>query len=363
MSEQKKRLHMAHNIYSNPVLNGTGRKFDGFSIDFRGIQTPRATYWAVCNWGMNLSGFRTEHPDAKGGGAYAGMQNTCNGKTAIMAFWEIFYEGESKRHNARRVYPAGKDNTFGGEGEGTNYITPFGWEDNCWYRMILRSWVDAEKGTTFVGQWICNRETGSWSLISCFDTGLKDSFLEGGMSQFQENYWDEDSEPIREFHLKNIYVLDHTEKKWKYIERTALSYDDPAWHFNTAGTHNFGATTEYFFGSAGGDVENAKEYDAVRPLSSVYAVEKKEELFGGEKELLPKKEQKNGRSYLCFEGGNTACPVMLCAYTVLDNTGKTVAKKEVSLPTIREIELPEGSRFLCKLVDVYGRERDYELQL
>ena len=56
MSEQKKRLHMAHNIYSNPVLNGTGRKFDGFSIDFRGIQTPRATYWALCNWGMNLSG-------------------------------------------------------------------------------------------------------------------------------------------------------------------------------------------------------------------------------------------------------------------------------------------------------------------
>ena len=54
---------------------------------------------------------------------------------------------------------------------------------------------------------------------------------------------------------------------------------------------------------------------------------------------------------------------MLCAYTVLDNTGKTVAKKEVSLPTIREIELPEGSRCLCKLVDVYGRERDYELQL
>ena len=84
MSEQKKRLHMAHNIYSNPVLNGTGRKFDGFSIDFRGIQTPRATYWALCNWGMNLSGFRTEHPDAKGGGAYAGMQNTCNGKTATV---------------------------------------------------------------------------------------------------------------------------------------------------------------------------------------------------------------------------------------------------------------------------------------
>ena len=78
---------------------------------------------------------------------------------------------------------------------------------------------------------------------------------------------------------------------------------------------------------------------------------------------MPKKEQKNGRSYLCFEGGNTACPVMLCAYTVLDNTGQTVAKKEVSLPTIREIELPEGSRCRCKLVDVYGRERDYELQL
>ena len=41
---------MAKNIYSDPDLSKTSRQFEGFTIDFRGVDTPNSTYWALCNW-------------------------------------------------------------------------------------------------------------------------------------------------------------------------------------------------------------------------------------------------------------------------------------------------------------------------
>ena len=163
---------MAYNIYSDPDLSATSRKFDAFTIEFRGTKTPYLTYWALCNFGL---GFTPEtqamFPEIKGGGAYAGLQNVdeAKGRKAIMAFWEMAYKdaetGEPKILTASRVYPKG-ENTFGGEGEGTNCIRNYEWRDNTWYRMLLRTWEDAERGTTFVGQWVEEKETGKWTLIS-----------------------------------------------------------------------------------------------------------------------------------------------------------------------------------------------------
>lgn len=363
MSEKQPRRYMAHNIYSNPVLRGTSGGFDGFSIDFRGIETPVATYWALCNWGMDLTSFRAIHPDAKGCGAYAGLQNTCNGKTAIMAFWETMYDGDSKRHNARRIYPAGADRAFGGEGEGTNYITPFPWEDNTWYRMVLRSWSDAENGTTFVGQWVENRESGVWSLISYFDTKLKDSFLRGGMSQFQENYWQDDSEPIRSFHLKNIFVMDHADGAWKYIPRTSLGIDDPAWGFHTGGTHEFGATTEYFFGSAGGDVEDPVAYDAARPINALFALPGEAVLPTAEK-TAPTGASVSGSgdtALLTWTVAPTAVPVLGVKAEVLDASGTVLAIVTQTRPEKNTVSVPAGERYRLTLTDLYGRNEVCEI--
>ena len=82
---------MAKNIYSDPDLSKTSKKFDGFTIDFRGIDTPNSTYWALCNWQMDLTEFKKKYPDAKGGGAYGGLQSSTYEKRAIMSFWEIQY--------------------------------------------------------------------------------------------------------------------------------------------------------------------------------------------------------------------------------------------------------------------------------
>ena len=357
MSNENKKRHMAHNIYSNPILTRTSKKFDGFSIDFRGVQTPISTYWALCNWEMDISSFKNEHPDALGGGAYSGMQNTINGKTAILSFWEILYENETKRHRASRVYPEGKESSFGGEGEGTNYIVPFEWKDMTWYRMVLRSWRDAETGKTFVGQWIENRESGEWTLVSYFNTGLDNSFLKGGMSQFQENFWDEHSEYIREFNLKNIYVKDISDGEWKYVERTSLSYDDPKWGFNTAGTHNFGATQEYFYASAGSDVDDQKKYDTQRPLSSVYGIERSEEFvtYGSCDIIL---ERKDGKKYIKIVEQAHKAPVLCVKTELMDEKGNVISVSEITRPHLKEYTLAESVSVKVTTVDIFGRTNE-----
>ncbi len=352
---------MAHNIYSNPQLGGTSGKFEGFSIDFRGVQTPISTYWALCNWGMDISDFKQTHSDAKGGGAYSGIQNTINGKTAILSFWEILYENETKCHRAKRVYPLGSESSFGGEGEGTNYITPFSWDDMTWYRMVLRSWTDSECGTTFVGQWLQNRESGEWSLVSYFNTGLKDSFMKGGMSQFQENFWDEHSEFIREFNIKNIHIKDLSDGKWKYIERTSLSYDDPKWGFNTAGTHDFGATSEYFYASAGSDVDDQKLYDTQRPLSSIYGIEKSEELICEEScDIIAALE--DGKNVLKVAEQAHRTPILSVSIEAFDESGKKIYESTTTRPHVTSFTLPECASVNVTSCDIYGVENCKEFR-
>ena len=76
---------------------------------------------------MDLTEFKKKYPDVTGGGAYSGLKTNVNSKTGILSFWEVKYkeEGEEKSLRAKRIYPKGSENTFDGEGEGTNYIGEF----------------------------------------------------------------------------------------------------------------------------------------------------------------------------------------------------------------------------------------------
>ena len=258
---------MAKNIYSDPDLSKTSRQFEGFTIDFIGIDTPNSTYWSLCNWGMDLTDFKTTHSDVTGGGAYGGLQTVINGKTAILSFWEVLYKenGETKSHRAHRIYPKGDESSFGGEGEGTNYIHEFNWPTNVWHRFVLHSWVDSETKDTYVGEWIQNLSTKEWTLFSYFNTNLKNSFITGGLSQFQENYYDKYFGYKRSFQIKNMYALDKNKKSWISLDTTTLSYDPPSWGYNTAGTHEMGFTDTYFYGSSGLPVDDQKTYDSNNP--------------------------------------------------------------------------------------------------
>lgn len=255
---------MAHNIYSDPKLN-TSDVYDTFMIDFQGVQTPSYTYWALCNWGMDLSKFKQSHSGVNGGGAYAGLQaNEPGRRSAIMSFWEVSYDG-GQIQRAKMVYPNGETNSFGGEGEGSNYITDYNWQTNNWYRMLLHAWDNPETNTTYMAQWFLDLSTNEWRLISVFDTKLPSSGMTGGFSQFQENYVGTTAKEIREFNFKNMYVRKKSNQLWYSLNTTVLSYDTKAYGYDTAGRHEFGIRNNMFYGLSGGTISNQNQYDKNQP--------------------------------------------------------------------------------------------------
>lgn len=264
LSEPNPEDRMAHNIYSDPDLSGTGGRFDGFLIDFKADRAGTATYWALCNWEMNKDDLMSRYDVTDvSAGAYAGLQMRPDGPKAIMAFWEICFTDNSGNEQtilAQRVYPAdGDTDTFGGEGEGTNYICNYPWQPGSWYRMYLNCYWD-ETGKTFVEQWVADLSTGEWSLISCFDTGLYHSFFEGGMSQFMENYDSYYSNETRTFEYRNIRVRELGSESWTDLNTSLLSVD--TWWDNKKGNALFGATEDRFYGIANGYGPDAFEPQA-----------------------------------------------------------------------------------------------------
>jgi len=262
---------MAHNIYSNPQFNRNDI-YDTFMIDFQGTQTPYYTYWALCNWQMDLTKFKSSHSDVSGGGAYAGLQANGGGKrSAIMSFWEVSYNG-GQIQRAKMVYPNKETNSFGGEGEGSNYITDYNWKNNQWYRMVLHSWDNRNTGTTYVAQWFLDVSSGQWNLISVFDTKLPSSGLTGGFSQFQENYVGSTKDQVREFYFKNMYARKKSNQYWYSLNTTELTYDTKAFGYDTAGRHEFGVRNNSFYGLSGGTVSNQDQYDKQQPERSVLSI-------------------------------------------------------------------------------------------
>ena len=248
-AEDNPESRMAHNIYVNPDLSQTSGQYTGFLIDFCTDCTANCTYWALCNWRMDTSELESEYMLKNTGGAYAGLQNTEEGKKAIMSFWEISYDdenGEEVKVLASRVYPkTNKTSTFGGEGEGTNYIPLFPWEKDHWYRMYLNCYDD-EEGYTFVEQWVQDMEPEVWTEISCFNTGLKHSCFMGAMSQFMENYWGAYSNEVRTFAYRNFYVREKGSDEWKALTKFKMSSD--TWWNNKKGTVAFTSDENTLYG-------------------------------------------------------------------------------------------------------------------
>ena len=358
--------YMAYNFYGNPDLSSTSRKFDSFMIDFRGTITPNNTYWSLCNFGMYLGSARTKaaYPSISGFGAYCGLQNrsVSQGKAGILSFWEANYKapgsvydstiggyainGKKVVLNASRVYPSGSS-TFSGEGDGTNCIAPYAWQTNKWYTMLLHSWEDEETGTTFVGEWFRDVETGEWTLFSYFDTHLYDSYLIGGMSQFQENYseYSYNYTYVRECNLKNQYAYDHTTGAWVSLNTSTLSYGDGG-RANKAGAHTFGKSSDadgdFWWGSTGGTVHDQASYEASSIQSRTYTISQPSSpAFGGTDDISVELVEENGGRYLRWNVPATNSPQLGYTVNIYDGNDNLLSTVSATRPQINEIDISD----------------------
>ena len=349
---------MAYNGYSAPDVSGTSGLYDTFSIDFRSKDTPYYTYWALANFNLYLSNeTKRAYRSISGGGAYAGLQDKgpAYGHAGIMSFWEMRYRDKNQEviMTATRVFPEG-EGTFTGEGDGTNCIAPFDWKDDTWYRMVLHAWEDAETGTTFIGQWFQDRSTGEWTLFSYFDTHLYKSAIQGGVSFFQENYVNNVTiDEVRTYNLKNTYVLDHTDKEWKSLYKSTLSYGDGG-KANKVGQHDFGVDSdedgEFFWGLTGGPVEDQAAYNAASRTSGRFQISQPDKPTFGEmsSETELKLTENDGKKTLSWEYPVTGTPVLSYELDVADRDGNVLFRKSETRPEVTSCEL-EGVEMTADL--------------
>ena len=377
---------MAYNIYSEPVFEGE-MAYTTYAIDMRADLTPDATYWSLANFGMYISdATRAEYPGIEAGGSYAGLQHAGNERKAIMAFWEWHYWPDGPKPSApigknddgtddwgetnltaECIYPRG--GIFGGEGEGTNYIGRYPWRTGEWYRMVLHTWEDPIRGTTYCGQWFQDLSTGKYTLISYFDTKMRDSYLVGNMHFFMENFYGYNLDQERDVKMKNIYAKQKQpsgEFVWTSIKSSKLSHCNN-WANNKIGAHSFGATEEYFWGKSGGfkdmGTQTQADHDAAWPPKVYTISQPAQPTFG---ELKFKKVQllhKDDEWTVKWTMANGSTPQLSYALEVKDGSGKVLYTEEATKPEAfyKTLETIDTDEFVCKvtITDIFGDTKYY----
>ena len=208
-----------HGFYMTCYSDVTDRKSDGFMIDFYS-DSPDAlcTYWSNANWSM----YTTEsirklgYKSITGGGAYAGLQirYSSSDRVGIMSMWRYEYRDKGKITYLYADCMYGANTHYDNEGSGTSCILPYAWKSGQWYKELLYCWTDEETGYTFIGTWYYDYEADEWFLLTYYNTKLADSYIQGDIGQFLENYLDTYNDRYRSFRYKGIYFLSHDSKEW-----------------------------------------------------------------------------------------------------------------------------------------------------
>lgn len=365
-STSKSNKKYAQYLYYTSFVNG---EIDIYTIDFCTDDAPIYTYYALCDFWMSLDGLRSqpdfaELPDTEmntmAGGAYAGLQTHESGPAAIMSFWHIEYidtDGQRQLIEARRLYPAGgKTNKFGNEGTGTNYFTNIDWEPSHWYRMVIRCWDDADTGTTLVGQWLCDLESGEWTLISYFDTGYPDSAMKA-VGRFLEDWAPDTNDQVRSWKLKNIYGREKKTALWHSLDNVTIQAVD----FGAqTGGYEYGVKDNCFWGKTCGIGRDMKEGVTEEELRHVFRISQPAEPElpeTAEPELTLTAANGTVNAEWTFGGLTPQCTAYI---EITDGSGEAAASVAIPRPEVNTAEIGgiAAGTYTVRLTvtDIWGRE-------
>jgi len=239
-------------------------RYTEYMVDFKADHLPNGTYCCLSNWTMDYSSLErqyqsvwTEYDSIH---AYAGFQSLQNGeKVGIMSFWDVYCQDASGRVTtirAKRVYPETTNHTedFGGEGTGAHCIVPYPWEADHWYRMHLICSTSPQTGNTVVDQWVCDLETGAYTLLCSYDTGVAGATFKGSTAIFLENFVTEYSGDVRTMEVCNAWYLDADTNQWYAIREAYIGSDGGLPRLE--GSYSFGTADNRFWmitSGVGGD--------------------------------------------------------------------------------------------------------------
>ena len=364
---------MAYNLYTGPDMSKTSGVHKTFIIDFRAPESTYGTYWALANFGMDLTKETQKvFKKIKLGGGYAGLQHYkgegCEtDRVGILSFWHWEYFGKDENGksawvelNASQMWPDRNDNPFGGEGTGMQSIHDYAWEPNQWYTMALHTWEDVENNSTFAGLWFLDQTTGKWSLCTYYDTHLINSGWTGDMGLFMENFMSSRREGNRSFNVKGMYVLDKADNQWKSINKATVSYGNGG-NPNKVGTHEYGATEEYFWGLSNGTMrDDQAEHDSAWPAKKTFTINQPDTPTFAQPVIDTLSVNKGADGVtVSWAMGEKSSPQLGYTIEIIDEEGNTVSKKNATRPEEVSAVLSDvkAEEFNCRLTitDLFGQ--------
>lgn len=238
-------------------------RYTEYTIDFKADHVPEGTYCSLCNWLVDYSPLKRRYArvwtDSPHINAYAGFQRRGDGsRVSIMSFWDVFCRdcaGRQTRIRAKRVYPSytAETDSFTGEGTGAHCFIPYGWEPKHWYRMYLKCAASPETGNTMAEQWVCDLETGQYTLLCRYDLGVPDVTFKSA-AVFLENFMPEKAGDVRSMEVCNARYKDAKTKRWVSLTKAYIASNGGLPDYE--GSYSFGAEGDRFWmitSGVGGD--------------------------------------------------------------------------------------------------------------
>ena len=227
----------------------SGTRYREYTIEFKSDYFPRGSYYALGNWYMDYPELERQYASVRteyGISGYAGFQNIHDGShLGIMSFWDAYCtdaSGNTTTVRARPIYPENpyKAGEFEGEGVGAQCMDYYDWKENHWYRVHLRCIDSTATGNTEVEFWVCDLETGEYTLICAYDLGTANVAFEGGIAIFLENYLNEYAGEIRTLEVRNAMYLEETSGQWKGITEANMIPNGSALSMDYIGSYDYG---------------------------------------------------------------------------------------------------------------------------
>lgn len=189
---------------------GSDVRFTEYTVDLKADYLPIGTYCCPANFNIDYSSLENKYTNIRQDyiSGYAGLQNTDQGKKAIMSMWDIYATEKSTGKNVtlrpRLVWSNGYyTGGFTGEGEGQQCIGAFEWKASHWYRIKLVCHNDSASGNTFISFYVCDLETMEWTKICTYDTLVKNTCFKGNLAVFLENYIKPVAGDVRTMEIRN----------------------------------------------------------------------------------------------------------------------------------------------------------------
>lgn len=352
----------SHGFYMDCDTTVTGKKTDGFMIDFYSDSTDSIyTYWSNANWSMYTleTSKQKGYLQMSGGGAYTGLQmrGKPDDRTGILSFWRYEYldrkTKEKKYLYAEAVY--GNTTKYDNEGSGTSCVMPYDWKSSQWYRQLLLCWKDEETGDTFMGTWYYDYEAEEWTLFAYYNTFLVDSYINSGIGQFLENYVESSRDRYRAFRYRNIYMLSHETGEWISSPKVSLRSDgNPKAH----GEAKLGVSEDgtYVWAS----VDGGSEIDTDNQISVNATLKQDKTPTVGSPEMKTLNVLEGaGVATLSWEMTEKSTPQLSYKVVVTDGQGNEIAKKSGTRPEVDTLKIEglETDNYKCTLTvtDVFGK--------